>query len=93
MYISKINHIFSLVDASTKFVCVHKIRLQNDIFGNPAIIITGKGLAFISNEFETYCKEQNIEHVLITRGASRENGQVEIIYRILLPILSKLSTK
>jgi hypothetical protein len=36
-------------------------------------------------------KEENIEHVLITTGIPRSNGQVERVNRTLIPLLSKLT--
>ncbi|KAH0947462.1 hypothetical protein HN011_006867 [Eciton burchellii] len=54
-------------------------------------IISDRGAAFTSNEFKSYCKEENIEHVLITTGIPRSNGQVERVNRTLIPLLSKLT--
>ncbi|KMQ83277.1 blastopia polyprotein [Lasius niger] len=96
-------HIFTVVDAFTKFVWLYpvkttssqnalqKLNQQQAIFGNPARIITDKGPAFTSNEFEEYCKEENIEHIPITTGIPRGNGQIERMHETLIPILAKLS--
>jgi transposase InsO family protein len=48
-----------------------------DLFGNSRRIILDQGAAFTSNDFQNYCKEENIEYVLITIGISRGNSQVE----------------
>ncbi|GBN80685.1 Retrovirus-related Pol polyprotein from transposon 17.6 [Araneus ventricosus] len=61
------------------------------IFGNPSRIITDRGSAFTANEFETYCSEEGIQHLKITTGIPRGNGQIERMHRILIPVLSKLS--
>jgi hypothetical protein len=61
------------------------------IFGNPKRIIFDRGTAFTSQEFKEYCKQENIEHVLITTGVPRSNGQVERINRTLIPLLTKLA--
>lgn len=60
-------------------------------FGNPKRIISDRGTAFTSNEFREYCKKENIEHILITTGVPRANGQVERINRTLIPVLTKLT--
>jgi len=36
-------------------------------------------------------KEENIEHVLITTGIPRANGQAERVNRTLIPLLTKLA--
>ncbi|GBN09767.1 hypothetical protein AVEN_84554-1 [Araneus ventricosus] len=55
------------------------------------LIITDRGSAFTANEFETYCSEEGIQHLKITTGIPRGNGQIERMHRILIPVLSKLS--
>lgn len=97
------NHILTVVDGFTKFVWLYpvkststkevidKLKLQNITFGNPVRIISDKGTAFTSNDFQTYCQDENIEHITITTGIPRGNGQVERIHESLIPILSKLS--
>jgi len=65
--------------------------LQKQIFGNPAIIISDRGIAFSLLEFSNYCKQEEIKHSMITTGLPRANGQVERINRTIIPILTKLS--
>lgn len=96
-------HILCVVDGFTKFCWIHpvkttstaevlqKLNLQRAVFGNPARIISDRGSAFTSNAFRDYCEENQIEHVLITTGVPRANGQVERINRIIISVLSKLS--
>lgn len=67
------------------------MRLQQEVFGNPARIISDRGAAFASAAFDGYCKEQGIEHIMITTGVPRGNGQVERIQGTVIPVLSKLS--
>lgn len=83
------NHIFLIVDAFSKFVWLYATRSTNTvevlnilkkqsiIFGNPRRIILDRGTAFTPNDFQGYCKEEHIEHVLITTGIPRANGQAE----------------
>lgn len=96
------NYILTLIDAFTKFVWLYptkstssaetlsKLNLHQQTFGNPRRIITDRGTAFTSHDFEEYCKEENIQHIKITTGIPRGNGQVEIIHRVIIPMLTKL---
>jgi len=96
-------HLFVVVDGFSKFVWIYptkttstkevleKLQDQQKVFGNPCRIISDRGSAFTSDNFQNYCREENIEHILITTGVPRGNGQVERINRIIIPILTKLS--
>jgi len=96
-------YIFAVVDAFTKFVWLYPTRStstaevlnhlmkQAAIFGNPRRIISDQGAAFTSEDFKSYCKDEEIEHSLIVTGVPRGNGQVERINRILISLLTKLS--
>lgn len=96
-------YILSVIDGFTKFVWLYptksttageviaKLELQKAVFGNPAQIISDRGSAFTSKEFEEYCKCENIAHKMITTGLPRANGQVERINSIVTPILAKMS--
>ncbi|KAK9694212.1 hypothetical protein QE152_g33674 [Popillia japonica] len=46
---------------------------------------------FTAREFQDYCKGQEIEHIMITTGVPRGNGQVERTHRTIIPVLTKLS--
>ncbi|GFT13506.1 hypothetical protein TNCV_3829931 [Trichonephila clavipes] len=97
------NHILSIIDAFTKFVWLYpvkstssrdaleKLKQQEITFGYPHRIITDKGTAFTLKEFREYCENENIQHLSITTGIPRGNGQIERIHSSLIPILSKLS--
>ncbi|GFX17911.1 hypothetical protein TNCV_2293591 [Trichonephila clavipes] len=96
-------HIFTVVDAFTKFTWLYpvktvsaesaleKLKQQQKTFGNPIRIISDRGSAFTSKLFNDYCDEENIQHLQITTGVPRENGQVERIHRTLISVLTKLS--
>lgn len=96
-------HILVVVDAFTKFVwlyptrsttaaeIVDRLSKQALVFGNPKRIVSDRGTAFTSQEFEEYCKSENIDHHLIVTGVPRGNGQVERVNRTLIPVLTKLS--
>lgn len=97
------NHILVVIDAFTKFVWLYptkstttkevisKLESQKRVFGNPVMIISDRGTAFTSSEFQDYCKEEGIQHHRVTTGLPRANGQVERINRIIIPVLSKIS--
>ncbi|CAK9833038.1 Transposon Tf2-9 polyprotein [Anthophora retusa] len=96
-------HILLVIDGFTKFTWLYatrstttaevidKLRKQSVIFGNPRRIISDRGTAFTSGEFENYCAAERIKHVTITTGMPRSNGQAERINRVLIPILTKLA--
>lgn len=96
-------YILSIIDAFSKYVWLYpvkttttdevlkKMEVQKCIFGNPKRIISDRGSAFTSTAFENYCAEEGIEHLLITTGVPRGNGQVERIHGVVVPALAKLS--
>ncbi|XP_062123223.1 myosin heavy chain, non-muscle-like [Drosophila sulfurigaster albostrigata] len=80
------------MDVTTKHEEVlQKLRNWSDVFGNPCRIISDRGSAFTSAAFESYVKENGIEHIWSTTGVPRGNGQVERVNRSILAIISKLS--
>lgn len=98
------HHIFVVVDAFSKFVWLYAtkststtevlehLRKRAVIFCNPRRIISDRGTAFTSKDFQEYCTAENIEHLLITTGQPRGNGQVERVNRTLIPLLTKLAS-
>jgi len=70
---------------------INHLKNQQRIFGNQRRIISDRGSAFTSSDFRDYCSEENIEHILITTGVPRGNGQVERINHIIIPVLTKLT--
>lgn len=77
--------------STTKREVITKLNLQKETFGNPVCIVTDKGTAFTSQEFNDYCKEEQIKNITITIGLPRANGQVERLNRTIISIFSKLS--
>lgn len=96
-------YLFVVIDGFSKFVWIYptkttnikevldRLKSQQKTFGNPKRIISDRGAAFTSNEFKEYCIDESIEHVLITTGVPRGNGQVERINRVIIPVLTKLA--
>ncbi|GBM13808.1 hypothetical protein AVEN_50150-1 [Araneus ventricosus] len=70
---------------------LQKLKIQQAVFGNPSRIISDKGSAFTSKDFEAYCKDEGIRHIQITTSVPRANGQIERMHGILIPVLAKLS--
>jgi len=64
---------------------------QSVIFGNLQRTILDRGTVFPPKNFDNYCKDQEVEHIIIVMGIPRRNAQVERINRIVKPILTKLS--
>ena len=97
------NHIFAVIDSFTKFCwlyptkttsakdAISRLTTQSTIFGNPARIISDRGSAFTSDEFRIYCEEENIDHIKITTGLPRANGQIERLNSVIVSVLSKRS--
>lgn len=96
-------YILAIIDSFTKFAWLYptkstttkevitKLEHQKSIFGNPLTMITDRGTAFTSHEFQEYCKEEDIQHIKITTGLARSNGQVERLNSTIISVLSKLS--
>ncbi|GFU83203.1 hypothetical protein TNCV_3738141 [Trichonephila clavipes] len=70
---------------------IERLKLQQKTFGNPSRVISDKGGAFRSKEFEDYCADEQISNVQITTGVPRGNGEVERIHGVLIPVLTKMS--
>ncbi|GBL93950.1 Transposon Tf2-9 polyprotein [Araneus ventricosus] len=96
-------HILCVIDSFTKFVwlyptkstssreAISKLELQKSVFGNPRRIISDKGSAFNSKEFDDYCSSESIQHLSVTTGLPRANGQVERLNSTVISVISKLS--
>ncbi|GFY65757.1 transposon Tf2-11 polyprotein [Trichonephila inaurata madagascariensis] len=94
--------ILAVIDSFTKFFWLYPIKttstsevikkldIQKTTFGNPRFLITDRGTTFTSDEFHTYCSEQNISLHHITTGLPRANGQVERINRTIISVLFKM---
>ncbi|KAF7380478.1 hypothetical protein HZH68_016343 [Vespula germanica] len=61
------------------------------VFGNSRRIVSDRGTAFTSRDFEEYCKGETIEHIRIATGTPRGYGQVRRVNRTLISLLTKLA--
>lgn len=95
------NHLLVIVDANTKFMwlyltrCAGVVEVPNyyerlPVIWQPIAIVSDRGVTFTFHLFKPYCEQQNIEHLLKAEVA-RDNGQVERMDKIIVPMLSKLS--
>lgn len=76
----------------TSIEVIEKLELQKFSVISSRII-SDRGTAFTSNEFEDYCHKKNIEHVRITAGLLRANRQIERINRTIIPVLAKMKSQ
>jgi len=93
-------HILVIVDAFTNFAIVravkstatkHVLDVLQDVtsyLGMPDRIVTDRGTAFASKDFEKYCKSNNVKHILNAVRKPRANGHAERKNRIILSIIS-----
>lgn len=93
------SYLLVIVDSFTKFTwlqpvpntctahAVATISLLSRIFGLPTRVISDRGKAFTSREFEDYCKSKQIRHILNAVACPRANGQVERYNRTILQSL------
>jgi len=90
------------VDGFTKYVKLYAtkstsskeviVALRNyfTYYSRPRLLVSDRGTAFTSEEFEEFLTTNNIKHILIATGSPQANGQVERINRVIKPMLGKL---
>jgi hypothetical protein len=99
---NKSAHIFAIVDAFTKMIKVYptKTTNANEVvkhlesyfreYSVPKRIVSDRGSAFTSKQFDTYLTKYGIKHVLIATASPQSNGQIERYNRTLVPLIAKL---
>jgi len=92
-------HILVIVDAFTKFTIVravkstatkHVLDVLQDVtsyLGMPDRIVTDRGTAFTSKDFEKYCQSNNVKHIFNAVRTPRANDHAERTNRIILSML------
>ncbi|KAL4149769.1 hypothetical protein QTP88_003637 [Uroleucon formosanum] len=95
--------ILVVIDSFSKFVKCYPNRttkteevvlhLKNYFrtYSKPKRLVSDRGTAFTSNDFKTFLLSESVEHVLIATGTPRANGQVEVVNRSIVPMLTKIS--
>lgn len=98
-------HIFEAIDGFLKFTLLEAVKSTSTaetlkaldamfrIFGAPRRIISDRGSAFTSNDFENYCEKYGIQHVKVAVQTPRGNGKIERYNRIIIPALCKPTEK
>lgn len=86
---------FVYIDAFTKYVhlvysndrtsdsAIRCFREVITIFGTPTRLITDQDKSMTSLDFKQFCKNFGIEHHVVAKGASRANGQVERVMKVI----------
>lgn len=97
--------ILVVVDSFSKFVrCYPSKTTKTDevvlhlksyfhTYSKPKRLISDRGTAFTSNDFEIFLTSESVEHVLVATGTPRANGQVEVVNRSIVPMLAKISER
>lgn len=92
-------YIIVIIDNLTKYVKLYAVKNTSThsllkvmkifvlMFGIPRRVITDRGTAYTSRQFEMYCTEQGIKHSLISVRHPQSNGQVERVNGTLVPLL------
>lgn len=92
-------YIIVIIDNLTKYVKLYAVKNTSAqsllkvmrifvlMFGVPRRVITDRGTAYTSRQFEMYCTEQGIRHSLISVRHPQSNGQVERVNGTLIPLL------
>lgn len=95
-------HILILVDAYTRYTNLFPVKSTNsketiknlsyivNDRGNPSILVSDRGTAFTSSEFQKFMFSHNIKHRLVAVAAPWANGLVERINRFLKSSLKKI---
>lgn len=95
-------YLLVVIDAFTKFVklyptkttatqeVISHLQVHFSNYSRPRVIISDRGTAFTSSEFESFCEENNVQHVKSATHSPQANGQVERTNRVLGPMISKL---
>jgi len=88
-------HVLVVIDAFTRFVWLFAARTTSsketirhlrsifDTFGNPAEIVSDRGTAFTSTEFENFVSTVHAKHRKVAVAAPWANGMVERVNRFL----------
>jgi len=96
-------YILLIIDGFTKHVKLYATKSTSSrevvtalqsyfaYYSKPKILVSDRGTAFTSEEFEEFLKSCEVKHVKIATGSPQANGQVERINRIIKPMLGKLS--
>lgn len=96
-------HVIGIVDSFSKLIVLKAtrttrtrevIRLLDEVtqyFGVPSRLVTDRGTAFTSREFQRYIDDNAIKHVLTAVQTPRANGQIERYFRTVRNAIATMS--
>lgn len=96
-------YIFLVIDSFTKFVKLYATKSTTSkevivcltqyfaYYSKPSVIVSDRGTAFTSSEFNEFIVENDIKHVKIATGSPQANGQIERVNRVVTPMLAKIT--
>ncbi|KAG8240201.1 hypothetical protein J437_LFUL016698 [Ladona fulva] len=76
----------------TKLVC-EAVSDIFSVFGCPERLISDRGTAFTSREFEELCESHQIKHIKTATATPRANGQVERSNAVIVNTISTMSVQ
>lgn len=92
-------HLLVIVDALSRYTVLVPVKstktkpvldAMNQLtlyFGMPKILVTDRGTAFTSSNFEGYCSENDIQHIKVAVRTPRANGLAERVNKSVLSYL------
>lgn len=95
-------YLLVVIDAFTKFTklyptkttscteVINHLKVHFNNFSRPKFIISDRGTAFTSADFQIFCNNNEIQHICIATHSPQANGQVERTNRVLGPMISKI---
>ncbi|GFY21708.1 hypothetical protein TNCV_1168521 [Trichonephila clavipes] len=73
-------HLFTVIDSFSKFVWIYPVKSTSTKDALDKLILK-----------QTTYLEESIEHIQITTGVPRGNGQIERMHETIIPVLTKLT--
>lgn len=98
----KNKHLFVVVDGFSKFVKLYAdrsttsseaikcLKLYFQSYSRPVRLVSDRGTAFMSHEFQEFIENCGITHIKIATASPQSNGQVERMNRVIIPLLAKM---
>ena len=102
---NKLKYILVVIDGFSKFIKIYATKSQTteetikclddyiSHYSRPNKLISDRGTCFTSGLFQEYCRDKNIQHILVASGCPKSNGQVERVNRTIRPMIAKCINK
>lgn len=88
---TKFTMLYPVKNTSTRYV-IEALNEASSYVGMPLRVVTDRGSAFTSREFEKYCFENDIKHILTAVRTPRANGHAERANRTILSMLLPMNS-